>query len=103
MGRLYTEGAHGMALIAVGLYTEGAQEWHSLLRGRWCVLLAGQPPPSDRDLLKHSASPSFLSVPGALHTVCTLLTSAESLEADIPKEGRKRRALHVFVPQPPGP
>lgn len=64
-------------------------------RGRWRVLLGGSASPSDCDLLKHSASPSFLSVPGALHTVCTLLTSAESLEADIPKEEEARRALHL--------
>ena len=70
-------------------------EWHSLLWGRWRVLLASQPPPSDHDLLKHRASPSFLSVPGALHTVRTLLTSAESLETDT-KEGRKGRALHAL-------
>ena len=57
-----------------------------------------RPPPSDHDLLKHRTRPSFVSAPGALHMICTLLTSAESLETDIPKEGRQGRALHALCP-----
>ena len=58
------------------------------------MLLAGQPRPSDHDLFKHRTLLSFLSVSRAPHTAhYSGLTSAESLETDIPKEGRKRRAL----------
>lgn len=68
------------------------------------MLLAGQLPPADHDLLNHGIHPSFLSVTRALHIAWDpVVTSAESLETDVPKEGRKRRAhLMLFVQKPPG-
>ena len=94
MSRLYTGGALGSAPIAVP----------SSLGLCGDVLLAGQGAPADRDLLNHRIHSSFLSVTRALCMAWdSLVTSAESLETDIPKEGRKRRAhFMLFVQKPPG-
>ena len=86
MSRLYTGGALGSAPIAVP----------SSLGLCGDVLLAGQVAPADRDLLNHRIHSSFLSVTRALCMAWdSLVTSAESLETDIPKEGRKQRASSV--------
>ena len=54
-----------------------------------CVFLVALPPPSDRGLLEHRNMTDPSLGPRDPHRACcSLVTSAESLETDIPEDGR---------------